>query len=446
MLAAAGSAPSMWPAACPACRVLLPVAALPLLLWAVLPELLSEGRPAGPDRRQAGADRRQQGASRSPRATSGIPRRIDRLQGDITALQTAEVRIEADLAAKRASSPGSRTTCARSGSGSPAARGWPPPRRARPPARGALQGRRARRRHGDPRVRRLRGPDHARRVHRSASATRTAGSSTACARPRPRRCRPRPSSTALEDRQRRVTPRSTAGCTRSRPSRVGSSTAARTTPRARQEAAGARLHARGPPRSFEGHLRASPRRRRRTARAACSRAGSLRPAGRPDPPGLGVHDLAGQRRRSPRRSACAGAPARGHRHRGAGGHADPPRRSRAVVVSPGGRAATATTPASATRPGFHVLRAPVALRDRGARNVSRATVIGYVGNTGTAFGAHLHFEVAKPAIHVYPGGVKPPGGGARGRVDDLIGGQRLTGEWIGSIRKKGGGEGRKIRK
>ena len=68
----------------------------------------------------------------------------------------------------------------------------------------------------------------------------------------------------------------------------------------------------------------------------------------PDPAGLGQPDLARQRLDLVALRHALGAPARGHRHADAGGHARCARRTAARSRSPAGSAATATTPASST--------------------------------------------------------------------------------------------------
>src|SRR4051812_21765860 len=88
-------------------RVLIAVAAVPLVLWGVLP-LVSHGDPS-PGQIQKRIDRKQaqiqyhRGRERLLTSDiAGFTHRIDSLQSDITRLQTRQVRIEADLNAKRA--------------------------------------------------------------------------------------------------------------------------------------------------------------------------------------------------------------------------------------------------------------------------------------------------------------------------------------------------------
>jgi murein DD-endopeptidase MepM/ murein hydrolase activator NlpD len=87
--------------------VLIAVAAVPLLLWGVLP-LVSHGDPS-PGQIQKKIDRKERQLlyhrGRERVLTSdiaGYTRQINSLQSDITRLQTRQVRIEADLSAKRA--------------------------------------------------------------------------------------------------------------------------------------------------------------------------------------------------------------------------------------------------------------------------------------------------------------------------------------------------------
>src|SRR4051794_24839765 len=88
-------------------RVLIAVAAVPLVLWGVLP-LVSHGDPS-PGQIQKKIDRKQaqiqyhRGRERLLTSDiAGFTHRIDSLQSDITRLQTRQVRMEADLNAKRA--------------------------------------------------------------------------------------------------------------------------------------------------------------------------------------------------------------------------------------------------------------------------------------------------------------------------------------------------------
>jgi peptidoglycan DL-endopeptidase CwlO len=88
-------------------RVLIAVAAVPLVLWGVLP-LVSHGQPS-PSELQKKINRKEaqiryhRGRERLLTSDiSGYTHRINSLQSDITRLQTRQSRIETDLAAKRA--------------------------------------------------------------------------------------------------------------------------------------------------------------------------------------------------------------------------------------------------------------------------------------------------------------------------------------------------------
>jgi murein DD-endopeptidase MepM/ murein hydrolase activator NlpD len=86
--------------------LLLVVAALPLALWAVLP-LGSNGQSADSLQRQIDSKRAQIEHKRGRERVlttevSAFTRKINTLQGDITVLQTKQVRLESDLEAKRA--------------------------------------------------------------------------------------------------------------------------------------------------------------------------------------------------------------------------------------------------------------------------------------------------------------------------------------------------------
>jgi murein DD-endopeptidase MepM/ murein hydrolase activator NlpD len=88
-------------------RVLIVVAAVPLLLWGVLP-LVSHGDPS-PGQIQKKIDRKEaqiryhRGRERVLTSDiAGYTRQINSLQSDITRLQNRQVRIESDLSAKRA--------------------------------------------------------------------------------------------------------------------------------------------------------------------------------------------------------------------------------------------------------------------------------------------------------------------------------------------------------
>src|SRR3954453_424123 len=88
-------------------RVLIVVAAVPLVLWGVLP-LVSSCQPS-PNQLQHKIDRKQvqlryhRGRERLlPSDISAYTHRINSLQSDIPRLQTRQTRIEVDLAAKRA--------------------------------------------------------------------------------------------------------------------------------------------------------------------------------------------------------------------------------------------------------------------------------------------------------------------------------------------------------
>jgi murein DD-endopeptidase MepM/ murein hydrolase activator NlpD len=84
-------------------RVLILFVAMPLALWLALP-VLSDGAPLSSriDEKRREIARKQQRERALTSTISGYSSRIDRLQGEITVLQTREVRIQADLDAKRA--------------------------------------------------------------------------------------------------------------------------------------------------------------------------------------------------------------------------------------------------------------------------------------------------------------------------------------------------------
>jgi murein DD-endopeptidase MepM/ murein hydrolase activator NlpD len=87
-------------------RLLLAVAAAPLLLWAVLPMLSSGATPGqiqGKIQSKQNQITQQKGRERVLSSDiAAYSKRIGALQGDITQLQTKQVRLQADLDAKRA--------------------------------------------------------------------------------------------------------------------------------------------------------------------------------------------------------------------------------------------------------------------------------------------------------------------------------------------------------
>ena len=112
-------------------RLLIVVAAVPLVLWGVLP-LVSSGQPS-PSQLQHKIDRKKaqirDHSGRERVLTTDISAsrtQIDSLQADITRLQTRQARIEVDLAPSAPSWRASRSACARSACGSRGcARAWP---------------------------------------------------------------------------------------------------------------------------------------------------------------------------------------------------------------------------------------------------------------------------------------------------------------------------------
>src|SRR5215216_1579916 len=87
----------------PRLRLLALIIAMPFVLWLFVP-VLSDGAPLSSkiDEKRRAIERKK-GRERVLTTTiSSYTKRINALQGDITTLQTRQVRIEADLESKRA--------------------------------------------------------------------------------------------------------------------------------------------------------------------------------------------------------------------------------------------------------------------------------------------------------------------------------------------------------
>ena len=84
-------------------RVLILLVAMPLGLWLAMP-VLSAGAPLSSriDEKRSEIAKKKQRERALTSTISGYSNQIDRLQGEITVLQTREVRIQSDLDAKRA--------------------------------------------------------------------------------------------------------------------------------------------------------------------------------------------------------------------------------------------------------------------------------------------------------------------------------------------------------
>ncbi len=403
--------PSMrlWhPAARSACTSLPRVLCVPLLP-------VGSSAPDVPDRSRSKIDRKQSpigGHKAKERVlTTDIPSHDasdhTRLESSITRLAPAQRRLQTSLDAKRAAARAWSSTAAAGArrldpACAPRLLGRPP-RARRHGLVAALQGRRARRHHGRPRVRRLRRPAQPRGLHGARLAARTRKIMGVVQRQGRRGPRPRRSSTALEkpageghqgDRRTSATRVSTV--------RVGLVNRARPHPD----------RALGRSDQLLGEHRATAATSSRTTPASCKAAsgdqGQARRATRgPDAPAgadqarPGPADLAGQRPITPRRSAshARGSPAiraSTSASRPAPRSA-PPTADKVVPMQSRGRrpAATATSPASSTAGvAVDVLRPPVALRGpRSARSVSQGQVIGYSpAAPAAATSDHLHFE------------------------------------------------------
>ena len=190
-------------------RLFIGVALLPLALFAFLP-LVSSGQ-----QKNLGSKierKKDQIAWRKGRErvlssdVAGYTRRINALQGDITVLQTKQVRLQAE--------PGPQARRARAHPGGPAPRAAaarPPARAAGRGARGALQaarralqGRPARPRDRRARVQRLRRPARAHGVHAARLQPGRAHHRHRRARRRRRRPRPRSGSTSSRSARRSI--------------------------------------------------------------------------------------------------------------------------------------------------------------------------------------------------------------------------------------------------
>ena len=416
-----------WRAAClRRLRLFIGVALLPLALFAFLP-LVSSGAPE----QNLGSKiehKKDQIAWRKGRErvlssdVAGYTRKINALQGDITVLQTKQVRLQADLDPSAPSSRASRRTCAASGCGSPAcAPAWP--RRASALSKRLVELYKADQ--PDLVTVVLESNGFADLLERTEFMQRVSHQDARIidivvqgqgGRDRDREA----ARQAREARAGRRRPDRGRGRRRSRPSRASSSTAAAATRTRARKVHAARLARATTATTLEGDLRAleAEQAKIRLARCRPPRSGGGGPR-RPDPAGLGRADLAGQR---PDRLAvrhALGPPARGRRHRRPGGHADPRRRSPGRVVLAGldrrlrqlhlhpahrrrCRRATATSRAIGTSDGA---------------SVSQGQVIGYVGCTGHCFGAHLHFETRINGVAGQPDGLPTLGAGPRdGRV------------------------------
>ena len=351
--------------------LLVAVAVVPLVLWAALP-MLSDGSP----RSRAASigskidQKREQIAAKKGRervlstTITRYSRSIDALQGDITVLQRKEVAIQGDLDAKLAELARiqeelrqERLRLARLRARLAEARGyWPTAsssstRPTSPTSSPSCSSPKA-----SPTC--SSAPSSC-----SGSPTRTRGSSTASApRGRGQAHRGAAGQARRAPDQDRQGDRASAA-TRSPGSRASSSTAATPTP-ARAPPSRTRSPARARPRQhLEGDLPRSCRRTRKIqAQLAAAQNGTAASSARPDPAGLRRDDLARQR---PDRVAvrhALGPPARGRRHRGAGGHADPRRQVRPRDPPRLDRRLRQLHLRRPRRRGLDLLRAPVALR------------------------------------------------------------------------------------
>ena len=108
-------------------RLILAVAAVPLVLWLVVP-VASNGQQLQRkiEEKRKAIETKKKRERVLTTTIEGYSRRIRVLEGDIATLRARQATLEADLGRKRAELRRSRTTCAPSAPGSSACgRGWP---------------------------------------------------------------------------------------------------------------------------------------------------------------------------------------------------------------------------------------------------------------------------------------------------------------------------------